>query len=239
MRRKTQITVLFGFLIGTSAASHGQRTVALDDVSEHGAPLRVSGTISFEVDPSPAIRYTYRTEGSVANVSGRDVVLTVIHIEASGENAPGLDSNLVVDRFFGPTVLRADQSEKIEMPPVSFGTPTINSSGPPIRVATAKVTFVQFANGSKWGDADAGRRLIRQRRFTLERFERLNVLNPQGADVRELLDSFWNLQFPAVGALLSDCRSKAGPCLIDGLHSMLQAAREHQVEMTDPQDASL
>jgi hypothetical protein len=239
MRRKTQITVLFGFLFGTSAASHAQRTVALHDVSEHGAPLRVSGAISFVIDPSQAIRYTYRTEGSVANVSDRDVVLTAIHIEASGENAPGLDSNLVVDRFFGPTVLRAGQSEKIDMPPLSFGTPMVNSSGPPIRVATVKVTFVQFVNGSTWGDADAGRRLIRQRKFTLERFERLSALNPQGADVRELLNSFWNVQFPAVGTLLSDCKSKAGSCLIDGLHFMLQSAREHQVEMTDPQDASL
>ena len=243
MRRKTQITVLLGFLFGTSAACYGQGKIALHDVSEHGAPLRVSGTISFEVDPSQAIRYTYRTEGSVANVSDRDVVLTAIHIEASGENAPGLDSNLVVDRFFGPTVLRAGQSEKLDMPPVSFGTPTVNSSRPPIPVATAKVTFVQFVNGSTWGDADAGRRLIRQRRLTLWRLTKFEqdeqMVNAQGADVRELFNSFWNVQFPAVGALLSDCKSKAGSCLIDGLHSMLQSAREHQVEMTDPQDASL
>jgi hypothetical protein len=105
--RKTQITVVLCFLFGISSASYGQRKIALHDVSEQGAPLRVSGTISFEVDPSHALRYTYRTEGSVANVSDKNVVLTVIRIEASGENAPGLASNLVVDRFFGPTVLRA------------------------------------------------------------------------------------------------------------------------------------
>ena len=242
MRRKTQIAVLLGFLFGTSAAGYGQRKIALHDVSEHGAPLRVSGTISFDVDPSQAIRYTYRTQGSVANVSDRDVVLTAIHIEASGENAPGLDSDLVVDRFFGPTLLRAGQSEKIDMPPVSFETPTVNSSGPPIPVATAKVTFVQFADGSTWGDAEAGGRLIRQRTGTLWKLTKFEqdeqLLHAQGADVRELLDSFWNRQFPAIGALLSDCKSKAGSCLIDGLHSMLEAAREHQLEMTDPQSAT-
>jgi hypothetical protein len=239
MRGKTEIAALLGFLLGASAACCGQRKIALHDASEQGAPLRISGTISFEVDRSQALRYTYRTEGSLANVSDNDVVLTMIHIEASGENAPGLDSNLVVDRFFGPTVLRAGQSEKVDMPPVSFGTPMIYSSGPPMRVATAKVVFVQYANGSTWGDAEAGRRLIRQRRFTLERFERLNLLNAQGTDVRELLNSFWNQPFPAIGALLTDCKSKAGSCLVDGLHSMLQSARAHQLEMTDPQDASL
>lgn len=212
-------------------------------MSEPGAPLRISGTISFEVDPSQALRYAYRTEGAVTNVSGRNVLLTSIHIEAPGENAPGLDSNLVVDHFFGPTVLRAGQTEEIDMPSVSFRTPTVNSSGPPIRVATAKVTFVQFANGSTWGDGDAGHRLILYRRLTLWKLQKFEqdeqLLSAQDADVRELLNSFWNVQFPTIGALLSDCKPKAGSCLIDGLHSMLEAARGHQVEITDPQDASL
>ena len=240
MRRKRKTTALFGFLFAIAAVSSAQRKIALHDVTEQVAPMRVSGTISFDVDESQALRYTYRTEGSVANVSDKDVVLTMIHIEASGENAPGLDSNLVVDRFFGPAVLRAGQSEKIDMPPVSFGTPTINSSGPPIPIATAKVMFVQFANGSTWGDADAGRRLILWRRLTLRKMTTFEQgLDAQGAGVRDFLNSFWNAQFPAIGTLLSDCTSKAGSCLIDGLHSMLQAAREHQVEMKDPQDASL
>jgi hypothetical protein len=91
-----QITVLFGFLFATLAVGYGQQT----KIALHDATLPVSGSISLEDDPSRAIRYTFRTEASIANVSHRDVVLTVVHFEANSVNAPGLDSNWVVDRFW-------------------------------------------------------------------------------------------------------------------------------------------
>jgi hypothetical protein len=83
MRRTTQIAVLFSFLLGISGVCYGQLKLALHDVRKHRTPVRVSGTISLQDDPSQAIRYTYRTEGLLSNVSKKGVVLTVVHFEAT------------------------------------------------------------------------------------------------------------------------------------------------------------
>jgi hypothetical protein len=247
MRRTTQIAVLFSFLLGISGVCYGQLKLALHDVRKHRTPVRVSGTISFQDDPSQAIRYTYRTEGFLSNVSKKGVLLTVVRFEARGVNEPGLDNSYEMDRFFGRAVLQAGGLEKIRDFPISFGETIVNGKPVPEEVgpdahptATAQVTFVQFVDGSTWGDVDAGREFILRRRSTLGELKRLEqVLNSQGTDVfaRDLSNSAASFQFPAVGALISECKSKAGSCLIDGLHSMLQAATEHQAEMTDPQHA--
>jgi len=249
MRRTTQIAVLISFLLGTSGLCYGQLKLVLHEVRKHRTPVRVSGTFSFQDDPSQAIRYTYRIEGFLSNVSKRGVLLTVVHFGTSGVNAPGLDFTYIMDRFFGPAVLQAGGLEKIEDVPIPFGETTVNGKPVPEEVgpdahttAKAQVTFVQFMDGSTWGDVDAGCEFILRRRSTLVELKRLEqVLNAQGTDefARELSNSAASFQFPAIEALISECKSKAGPCLIHGLHSMLQAATEHQAEMTVPQYASL
>lgn len=226
---------------------YGQLKLALHDVRKHRTPVRVSGTISLQDDPSQAIRYTYHTEGFLSNVSRKAVLLTVVHFEASGVNAPGLDHDWIMDRFFGPAVLQAGGLEKIEDAPITFGKTVVDLRPVPDEVgsdahptATAQVAFVQFVDGSTWGDVDVGREFILRRGSTLEELKRLEqVLSAQGTDefARELSHSAASLQFPAIGALIYECKSKAGSCLIDGLHSMLRAATEHQAEMTDPQHA--
>jgi len=247
MRRTVQIAVLFGFLLEVSTLCFGQLKLALHEVRKRGTPVRVSGTISFQDDPSQAVRYTYRTDGVLLNVSRKGALLTVVHFGSSGGKAPRLDYSYEMDRFFGPAVLQAGGLERIKDPPISCGGPIVNGKPLPEEVgpdrhlrATAQVRFVQFADGSTWGDVDAGREFILSRRSTLGELKRLEkVLGAQGSDVfaRDLSNSAASFQFPGIGALINECKSKAGSCLIDGLHSMLQAATEHQAEMTDPQHA--
>jgi hypothetical protein len=229
-------------LLGVSVPCCCQIKWALQDVSDEGSPLRVSGTISLQDDPSKAIRYTYRAEGSVSNESGREVVLAVIHFEASVLKVPALNLNHIVDRFFSPTVLRAAETEKIDLS-LPEGTPQPEPEEvdhDPVSVATAEVTFVQFVDGSTWGDADPNLRFIVSRKNTLNELNRLNeVLDEQGVEAftRELSISAADPQFTASGALVWNCKMKPSSCLIDGLHSMLLAAAEHQAEMKDCWDA--
>lgn len=249
MLRTTHIAVLFSFLLGTSAVCYGQLKLALHEVRKHRTPVRVSGTISFQHTPSQTARYTYRTEGFLSNVSRKGVVLTVVHFKTSGLNAAGLDHTYSMDRFFSPAVLQVGGLEKIIGTPISFGAPIVNGKPVPEEVgpdthprATAQVMFVQFVDGSTWGDANVGREIIRSRSGTQEELKWLEqVLNAQGTEVfaRDLSKSAASPQFPGIGALMSNCKSKADSCSIDGLHSLLQAATKHQAEMTEPQHASL
>ncbi|HKF49155.1 MAG TPA: hypothetical protein VKB38_17485 [Terracidiphilus sp.] len=213
----------------------------MSDVRGQDSPIRVSGQVIFQDDPSQAIRYTWRVEASIANMSDKDVVVSVVHFEARGINAAGLDDQRSDERFFGQKNLQAGGVENISGS-VRLGAPTLN--GKPVSeevapdtmpAASAEVTFVQFVDGSTWGDADIGRRLIRERTNTLNELNWLEqVLNERGAGafIHDLSISNLGLQYPAVGALVSHCGSDAA-CLIDGLHSMLQTATERQAEMKD------
>lgn len=247
MRRTAQIAVLFSFLLGVSPVCVGQLKLALHDVRKHRPPVRVSGTISFQDDPPQAIRYIYRTEGFLSNVSRKGILMTVVHFGAGGVNTLGLNHSYEMDHFFSPAILQAGGLEKIEGSPVSFGETTFDGKPVPEQVgphahpkARAQVMFVQFVDGSTWGDVHVGREFILSRRSSLAELKRLEqVLNAQGPEAfaHELSNSAASLQFPALLALTNECKSKAGSCLIDELHSMLQAAAEHQAAMTDPQHA--
>jgi len=242
MRQISQIALL-SFVFGAPAFCRCQIRIPLEDVSDHRSPLRVSGQVFFQDDPSQAIRFTFRVEASITNVSNKDVVLSVIHFEASGVNAPGFDFRRSDERFFGLGDLLAGGVESISGPTSRFGTPKVN--GQPVSeevdpdtvpVATAEVTFVQFVDGSIWGDADVGRQLILERINTLKELNRLEqVLYEQGAEIfiHELSVSYASLQYSAINALVSHCKTDAPRCLVDGLHSMLQTATERQAEMKD------
>lgn len=224
----------------------------MQDVSDDKSPIRVSGHVSFQDDPSQLSRYTYRIESSIENVSGAGVVLTVIHIQTRGVNRHGLDGNRSSDdHFFGPRDLQPGEVENIPGTTVGFNEPAtdgrmigheeanwelvredVGSEQTP--VATAKVTFVQFADGSTWGDTVVGHNLLVYRREILTelgKYER--VMDKGGASA--FLSAYENrdtyLWFPLLYVLVTKCKVKPDSCLIDGMHSMVQAARQHHAEM--------
>ncbi len=261
MRRINQCIALLCFVFGVPAICCCQTGIPLQDVGGRGSPIRVSGKVTFQDASLELPEYTtYRFEGTIANVSGKAVVLTVIHVEVRGVNAPGLDTNQPSDdHFFSLKDLQPGEEERFPTREFDFGKSAdyglrhelsgggdsqlvredVGSDKAP--VATAKVTFVQFADGSTWGDADAGRAVIAGRSGILEeltKYER--VLNEQGAAA--FLHAFANretyLHFPLIAILIARCQAQPESCLIDGMHSMVQAARQHQLEMGDHWTAS-
>jgi hypothetical protein len=233
--------VLLAMQFASMAICSGQIKIRLQDVSAKGSPLQVSGTVSFEDDSSKPIRYTYRPEGSIANVSGKGVTLFVIHFEAGGVNAPGLDYTYDEERFFGLDILEPGKTESIHNSPVRFGASTINGQPVPedvgpdaVPAATAEVTFVQFVDGSTWGDPEAGHKSLIVRTQTFHELTRLEQVLEEGGE-RALKAEVSNMdirfQPPCIGNLVRSCNNRAASCLADGLHSMIQAARQHETEM--------
>jgi hypothetical protein len=252
MQRISHCVALLCFVFGAPTICFCQIRIPLQDVSDGGCPIRVSGHVSFQDDPSQLSRYTYGIEGSIENVSGEGVVLTVIHIQTRGVNRHGLDGNRSSDdHFFGPRDLQPGEVENIPATTVGFNEPATDGRmigheeanwelaredvGPEqTPLATAKVTFVQFADGSTWGDTAAGHNLLVYRReilTELRKYER--VLDKEGAST--FLNAYANrrtyLWFPLLYVLVTKCKGKSDSCLIDGMHSMVQGARQHQAEM--------
>lgn len=252
MRRITQFIALLCVVFGPPAICCCQVKIPLWDVSGQGCPIRVSGQVSFQDDPTESPRYAYRIEGAIENVSTMGVVLTVIHVEARGVNAHGLDANRSSeDHFFSPKDLQPGEEEAITSSKFAFGESAadgrsfgslggdaqfvpdvVGSDKTPL--ATAKVTFVQFADGSTWGDTAAGRATVDSRIGTLTELVRYQrVLDEEGISSfsRAFAGRDTMLSFPLVFRLIAGCKGKPDSCLIDGMHSMVQAARQHQVDM--------
>lgn len=226
------------------AICFGQTKMRLSDKSKEGSPVKVSGIVSFEDTPSEAMRYSYRIEASIENVSKKDIVLTVIHFGTSGVNAPALDQITQIERFFVVDDLRPSKPEAIVCGPFQFGAPIVDGHpvsedvGPSaIPVATAQVTFVQFADGSVWGNPDDGRIPIVVRNNTTTELTRLqSVLDTAGEEAlkAELLreNSQYEVDFPGIATLVKACNSKASSCIAEGLHNMIRSAKQHTARMT-------
>lgn len=218
----------------------GQIKMQLQDDSVQAGPLRVSGVVSFEDTPSNVIRYSYQIEGSIANLSSKGVVLIIIHFGSTGVNGPGLDYTYQKDYFFSSDILQPGKTESFRSSPLRFGRPTVNGHpvpedntqeiSPPL--ATAKVVFVQFIDGSTWGDANNAHEALLVRNQTLRELGRLeSALNQKGEGaLKDELVRSDNL-LPCIGSVVSSCDDKPASCVVDYLHSMIEAARQHEIEI--------
>lgn len=231
MRR---VAILMTIQLISAAVGLCQTRIPLVDISAAASPVRISGTVLFQDDPSTTVRYTYLIDGSVTDVSNKRIVLTIIHISATGVDAPGLDNTVAVERFFGPNDLKPGGIEGIDPTPIKFGPGNSAEVGPLASPsATAELIFLQFADGSTWGDVDAGRPQLSVRAKTMGELHRLGqILNDQGAvALKDELSRVDLLQFPSINSLVYSCTNKTAVCLTNGLRSMLKEAELHEDEM--------
>jgi len=152
MQVNAHFTCLLLIVFLNAVISSAQIKMDLRDVSDDDAPIRISGTVTVDENNSPErILYTYRTKGSITNLSDKPILITAIRLSTDCLNAPPLQHEHEVDRFFGPEVLESGHAESLEPPLAGLGRPTINGvlqpDDPDCQIgptATAEVTFVQF-----------------------------------------------------------------------------------------------
>ncbi len=199
----------------------------------------MSGVVTFEDDASEVIRYTYRVEGSVKNLSGKAVVLMIVHFESSGVHGPSLSEIYLEDHFFGSDVIESGNLENLRSSPSRFGDTMVD--GQPVEytaedgalpTATAQVVFVQFVDGSTWGDAELARVALDDRKRTLEELRRLEVVFRTGGEDVFKKELPKNGNRPCINSLLNSCKDNTNPNpLHDGVSTMIEAAERRQVEM--------
>ena len=141
------------------------------DTSEAGAPVSLSGTATVQLDPFQApIQGELQPRPifhiSAKNVSERDILLTVIRIEVLGASEEPLDPSRSQSRsddwIFAPRLFAAHTGNPIEMvdyPPKKL---------PPAAGVNLELVFVQFADGSIWGDPDEAETALDQRKVCLK-----------------------------------------------------------------------
>ena len=103
----------------------------------------------------------------------------------------------------------------------------------PISAATARVEFVQYSDGSTWGDPDAATKVHQSRHYTLDKIESLQqIYSVQGekAFMDALEETTADQCFEQIKA---DCRSRStdSSCVRKAIQQMLAtAAQQHDLE---------
>jgi hypothetical protein len=232
------IAILITMQLISAAICFCQIKIPLVDISAPGSPVRISGTVLFQDDTAAALRYTYLIDGSMTNVSSKEILLTIIHISDTGVGGLGLNHTVAVERFFGSNDLNPGGVEGINHSPIRLG-PAVSAGSVPAETATspsattAELVFLQFADGSTWGDPDAGREQLSVRTKTLGELHKLGlILNERGGpDLKSELLRVGQFQFPAIDSLVQSCMNETAPCLTHRLRSMLKQAELHETEM--------
>jgi hypothetical protein len=199
----------------------------LRDISKHGSPLRAVGKVLFRGNPAVL---TYEVEAAVKNVSKKSVLSWSVLVRTSDHMLDFTSSN---DYFFTGDVLEPDVSGGVKSGPIrlvahpqgDIPTRERDSSGHAI-TASAEIKFVQFQDGSTWGDSDTETRAFQYRSASLQKLESLQrAYSEQGEKgFQDALAEPTGLA--CVERIKTDCKDNNdnSSCALGAIQRMLDAA---------------
>lgn len=159
-----KMLAVFVVFVATAALSQTRAPIRVDDASAAGSPVALSGTLSFEPASNPT-KAVLRVSGQ--NLTDRGIMAVLITIDA----LPLFNFREEHDHFFKQIEITPRSrfgisgGGPIEFP---FGKETINGRQAPspvgeIKKVEARAVWVQFEDGSTWGDESAGETMRAER----------------------------------------------------------------------------
>src|SRR5215831_19026130 len=202
----------------------------LRTVSGHRNPIRVDGYLTFRDDPVANIRF-YWVHASVKNLSKKSISYWSVRIETKVKSGPALNLSHSHDYFFTGDALPLDGSESLESCPIELVLRPTNGeqkhATAPASVATVHVDWVQYSDGSSWGDLDAAARVHQERRYTLDKIQSLQKLySEQGekAFLDALEEPTADQCFEQTKAICRRQSTDSGSCVRKAIQQMLTTA---------------
>lgn len=186
--RPAPALLCFAFLACLSFPLTAQvKTLQVTDISAPDSPIRISGSLivaqSIEASPRCTSINSQRCTAtstqydvSLGNTSDKGIVAFIVEMGSSSEDGNFYPSRTMLsEKLFGP-LLGAGGSEPLHVPG-GTGITSLGPDGQPFPPATeARVVFVQFADGSTFGDQKAGEHLLLTRQESLESLARLDAM---------------------------------------------------------------
>jgi hypothetical protein len=168
----------------SASCTVSKQRMEIQDLSDKGSPIQISGYMALRYDSENRFPFSYEQSTSIKNVSSKSILLMVVHLSAT--SGPGQDETYSQEYFFGDT-LAPGQVEVSHDPEQRFGASVVNGEPLPYRkdphpAAQAHAEFVQFSDGSTWGDADSAKDVFETRRKTLEELDLLEHLYEQAGE---------------------------------------------------------
>jgi hypothetical protein len=209
----------------------------LVDVSDKGSPVHISGQVLFKDDDTKISRYSYQVKASATNVSNKRILLMVIRFEANGGTGPGYDSISRRDYFFFPNVVQPGAVENVDQAPISFddpvvdGSPAVENATQSRPAATARVEFIEFDDGSIWGDAETATSEFEHRQRTIRQLGVLEHFYNYSGEQAFLDELSKQTDLGWISELRDDCKSKNNyfTCAHDEVLRLLEKAKQHEI----------
>jgi hypothetical protein len=199
-------TMVFFFLLVTSLIfAQNPADVKFQDVSAKGAPASLSVKYNSDIGLYAAVR----------NTSGRGILAFFAIIEPTDSRGHTVPCQSRADFIFKDSIL-APQAERFACPMETSS--DSNEPGATVVKAVGAVLWVQFEDGSTWGDAETGKQILSVRSRKLTFLQKLvaeysdngetsfnTMLNDHSVDPR-----IWAV----AGCLVEDAKSQRIPAII-------------------------
>jgi hypothetical protein len=227
----TTMTVVL--LVTELFASRAESVIPIIDASPAGSPIAIVGTVLATDADSGLLRYSFRTDASLTNVSRKPILATVIKINTTGANKMDQFNTRKDDYFFAES-FQPNTTERLEQSDGPFGESQGEVDAPPAQPrVVASVTFAQFADGTIWGDPAAGRDILQERRLTLDQLSSLATAYRTGGEpqFQEELKKPSQLNLILYLQQLYDSNRNDLARVIKKLTRMIDYADHHQREM--------
>src|SRR5882762_623877 len=225
-------TLLTWLMMCTAAFGLPHTEIRLIDTSSLDSPVKLSGVATFSDEPSKLFRYEYKTTAYVNNVSQKSVLLLVARVRFTGAGGFDLDNAREDDYFFAEDLLGAGKTQTLKD---SFGPASAPQAKTALATtdpqATASVLFVQFIDGSTWGELAAGKHMLEIRSLTWEKVRSLAETYRTNGEGQFLLALLRYSDLPAVASLQRTYEStKDSRGVVAKMTNMLRYADMHAKE---------
>jgi hypothetical protein len=212
-----------------------QTRYELRNVSGSRSPIQIVGYLIFRDDPATNVR-VYCVYASARNVSTKKISYWSVGFETTGGSGPGLNLIQSNDYFFTGDVFAPGQTAKVPSSPISLVIRTGNNDSPAetgapdAATASARIKFVQFIDGSTWGEREYAVHVHQLRRATLDKFESLQHLYSEGGE-KAFVDALEEpTGLPFFEQIKSDCQSQNADsvCARQAIQRMLTIAAQQK-----------
>jgi len=216
----------------------GQVKTPLQDISPKASSLMISGVLSLVDNPMSSIR-SYQVMGQFNNVSDKDIVLIVAHFASDPPEGPGLDFIYNEDHLFDKLLEKKSSNNfqsdllNLKLNAKDFGQ---RDEVVPAATASAETIFIQFADGTTWGDSEFARTALLQRKHISEQLRRLDqILADKGEQtlLSTLLSDRDSVPL-CILSLIDKCPGASSSCVAAGLRSVVETAKQRELAMQPP-----
>jgi len=173
------------FLIFTASVLLGQqRQVSVPVIqTPENSPAACSGEISFSYDPHSEFPNALEQHITCLNESHRNILALGIRVSVSSSNGIEFERSYDQDYVFSPNGVVAGQSVRFDELFPAFRDSSGKEKIPVAGKGSVSTEFVEFADGTIWGNRDTAKVLLDNRRRAIKTMKTLDdIYHSKGRD---------------------------------------------------------